>query len=91
VDTKVHLVTYDPADRLLPDITKHALTSLRWNSLYPAFLICPLVIKIVKRVTHDLIQAHFTANYGFYPPGLVRCLSVVSAWSDDILILPKES
>lgn len=88
---EVHLITYDPMDHSLPGVTEHVLTS-RTKNLYLAFIPRHLAIKkIVDKVKPDLIHAHFIAKYGFHLPGLCRCPTIVSAWGDDVLILPKKS
>jgi len=88
---KVHLITYDPMNRTLPGVTEHVLSS-HWNNLYLAFIPRHIAIKkLVRQIRPDLIHAHFIAKYGFHLPGLMRCPTVVSAWGDDILILPKKS
>ncbi|WP_292369126.1 glycosyltransferase family 4 protein [Methanoregula sp. UBA64] len=87
----VHLVTYNPMNRTIPGVTEYVLTS-RWDNLYLSFIPRHLAVKRLVRQLHpDLIHAHFIAKYGFHLPGLGRCPSVVSAWGDDILILPKKS
>ena len=88
---EVHLVTYDPMDRTIPGVTEYVLTS-RWDNLYLAFIPRHIAIKrLVKRIRPDLIHAHFIAKYGFHLPDLKFRPAVVSAWGDDILILPKKS
>lgn len=88
---EVHLVTYDPMNRMIPGVTEHILSS-RWNNLYLAFIPRHFAIKTLqKQIQPDLIHAHFIAKYGFHLPGLMQCPKVVSAWGDDILILPKKS
>jgi L-malate glycosyltransferase len=87
----VHLVTYDPVNRVIPGVTEHLLAS-RWDNLYLAFLPRQLAInRIVREVQPDLIHAHFIAKYGFHLAGLRFHPTVVSAWGDDVLILPKKS
>jgi glycosyltransferase involved in cell wall biosynthesis len=87
----VHLITYDPMGRDIQGVTEHIITS-RWKNLYLSFIPRHSAIKkLVKKIRPDLIHAHFIAKYGFHLMGLnVRPL-VVSAWGDDILILPKKS
>jgi len=88
---EVHLATYDPMNRILPGVTEHVL-SLPVDNLYLAFLPRHLAVRrLVKRIRPDLVHAHFIAKYGFHLPGLARCPAVVSAWGDDILILPRKS
>lgn len=88
---EVHLITYDPMERVIAGVKEYVLTS-RWKNLYLAFIPRHLAIrKIVRQVNPDLIHAHFIAKYGFHLPGLGRCPTIVSAWGDDVLILPKKS
>jgi L-malate glycosyltransferase len=87
----VHLITYDPMDRAIPGVTEHVLTS-GWNNLYLAFLPRQIAIKrLVKQIRPDLVHAHFIAKYGFHLPDLKFRPTIVSAWGDDVLILPKKS
>jgi len=88
---EVHLITYDTADRSIPGVAEYVITS-PWKNLYLSFIPRHLEIKrIVKMVKPDLIHAHFIAKYGFHLPGLRPNPSIVSAWGDDVLILPKKS
>jgi glycosyltransferase involved in cell wall biosynthesis len=87
----VHLLTYDPMNRTLPGVTEHILSS-RWSNLYLAFIPRQLQIaKLVREIRPDLIHAHFIAKYGFHLPGIRFRPTIVSAWGDDILILPRKS
>ncbi|MFA5151887.1 MAG: glycosyltransferase [Clostridia bacterium] len=89
---KVHLVTYDPMDRVIPGVTEHVLSS-RWKNLYLSYIPRHSAIRhLVHRINPDLIHAHFIAKYGFH----LLCLggrrpALVSAWGDDVLILPRKS
>lgn len=88
---EVHIITYDPMNRTIPGVTEYVLTS-RTGNLYLAFIPRHFAIKkLVKQIRPDLIHAHFIAKYGFHLPGLCRCPAIVSAWGDDVLILPKKS
>ena len=88
---EVHLITYDPMNRVINGVTEHVLVS-RWNTLYLSFIPRHLAIKrLVKKIKPDLIHAHFIAKYGFHLPDLKFRPSVVSAWGDDVLILPQKS
>jgi L-malate glycosyltransferase len=88
---EVHLITYDPMHHTLPGVTEHVLSS-RWNNLYLAFIPRQLQIRAITRaVRPDIIHAHFIAKYGFHLPGLRFRPTVVSAWGDDVLILPMKS
>ncbi len=88
---EVHLVTYDPMHRSIDGVTEHVVSS-RWQNLYLSYLSRDLRIRhIVREIRPDLIHAHFIAKYGFHLPGLRFHPSVVSAWGDDVLILPQKS
>jgi glycosyltransferase involved in cell wall biosynthesis len=87
----VHLITYDPMGRAINGVTEHVISS-RFGNLYLSFIPRHIAIKgLVKRIQPDLIHAHFIAKYGFHLPDLNCSPSVVSAWGDDILILPKKN
>lgn len=87
----VHLATYDPMGFAIPGVTEHLLSS-RWENLYLAFLPRHMAVKkLVQAIRPDIIHAHFIAKYGFHLPGLGRYPKIVSAWGDDVLILPKKS
>ncbi len=89
---EVHLITYDPMDRVIHGVTEHVL-STRWKNLYLSYIPRHIAIRhLVNRIKPDLIHAHFIAKYGFH----LLCLggrrpSLVSAWGDDVLILPMKS
>lgn len=87
----VHLITYDSMDRSIKGVTEHVLTT-HWKNLYLSFIPRHLTIKkIIKKIKPDLIHAHFIAKYGFHLTDLKFHPSIISAWGDDILILPKKS
>jgi glycosyltransferase involved in cell wall biosynthesis len=88
---EVHLITYDPMNRTLHGVTEHVVAS-RWKNLYLAFFPRHRAIKnLVKSIRPDIVHAHFIAKYGFHLPGLAFRPTIVSAWGDDVLILPKKS
>jgi len=88
---EVHLITYDPMGRNIEGVNEHMIASC-WKNLYLSFIPRHIAIKkLVKEIKPDLIHAHFIAKYGFHLIGLNVHPSVVSAWGDDILILPKKS
>jgi glycosyltransferase involved in cell wall biosynthesis len=88
---EVYLITYDPVGRTIPGVTEYILTS-RWKNLYLSFIPRHLTIKrLVKQIKPDLVHAHFIAKYGFHILGLRISPTVVSAWGDDVLILPNKS
>jgi glycosyltransferase involved in cell wall biosynthesis len=87
----VHLITYDPSGVTMPGVTEHVFAS-RWSNLYLSFIPRHLAIKkLAGDIQPDIIHAHFIAKYGFHLPGLFHGPTVVSAWGDDILILPPKS
>jgi len=88
---EVHLITYDPVGYTIPGVTEYILSS-RWKNLYLSFIPRDLTIKqLVKKIKPDLVHAHFIAKYGFHLPGLRFNPKVISAWGDDVLILPNKS
>jgi glycosyltransferase involved in cell wall biosynthesis len=88
---EVHLITYDPMNRKLQDVTEHVIAS-RWKNLYLSFIPRHITIKrLVKTIRPDIIHAHFIAKYGFHLPDLQFRPTVVSAWGDDVLILPDKN
>jgi L-malate glycosyltransferase len=88
---EVHLITYDPMKRILHGVTEHVISSY-WKNLYLSFIPRHIAIKrLVKTIRPDIIHAHFIAKYGFHLPDLQFRPTVVSAWGDDVLILPKKS
>lgn len=87
----VYLITYDPMNRSLPGVTEYILRSY-WKNLYLAFIPRHIAIKrLVKQIKPDLIHAHFIVKYGFHLPDLKFQPAIVSAWGDDVLILPNRS
>jgi L-malate glycosyltransferase len=87
----IHLITYDSMNRLIEGVTEHVLIS-HWKNHYLSFIPRHLTIKkLVKLIKPDLIHAHFIAKYGFHIPDLRFKPTIVSAWGDDVLILPKKS
>ncbi|MDD1674730.1 MAG: glycosyltransferase [Methanomicrobiales archaeon] len=88
---EVHFITYDPLPAPIAGVTEYVVES-RFRNHYLAFLPRHCRIhRIIRRVRPDLIHAHFIAKYGFHLPLLRASPSIVSAWGDDVLILPKES
>ena len=78
-------------NRILSGVTEHVISS-RWKNLYLSFIPRHIAIKrLVKTIRPDIIHAHFIAKYGFHLPDLQFRPTVVSAWGDDVLILPKKS
>lgn len=85
---EVHLITYEAPNIPIEGVEMHVVKSL-FNSLYLAFI--PRHIKIyllVRRLKPDIIHAHFISKFGFHAAFLGRHPVVMSAWGDDILIIP---
>ena len=89
---EVHLITYDPMPTAIAGVTEHVLRSV-FNNLYLDFIPRQREVRrLVRQIKPDLIHAHFIAKYGFHLLGLgYRPPFVVSAWGDDILVLPQQS
>ncbi|MDD1662619.1 MAG: glycosyltransferase, partial [Methanomicrobiales archaeon] len=87
---EVHLITYDPMGRAIAGVTEHVVGS-RFRNHYLAFWPRHLrVRRLIREIDPDLIHAHFITKYGFHlKKGNIP--TVVTAWGDDILILPKKS
>jgi len=88
---EIHLITYDPMDRAIPGVTEHVISS-RWQNLYLSFWPRHYqIMKITSRIKPDIIHAHFISKYGFHLPFLGNYPKIVSAWGDDVLVLPQAS
>jgi glycosyltransferase involved in cell wall biosynthesis len=87
----VHLITYDPAGTRLPGVEEHVVGSAFQNP-FLSFIPRQLAIgRLIDEIRPDLIHAHFITKYGFHLPFFRRIPSIVSAWGDDILVLPRAS
>jgi glycosyltransferase involved in cell wall biosynthesis len=87
----VHLITYDPMGIVIDGVIEHVISS-SWNNLYLSYIPRHFAIKrLMQKIGPDLVHAHFIAKYGFHLPDLNGFPSIVSAWGDDILILPKKN
>jgi glycosyltransferase involved in cell wall biosynthesis len=85
---EVHLITYDPSGRTLAGVTEHVVDSALRNlylSFWPRHL---SILKLVRKIDPDLVHAHFITKYGFHLPFLGRYPKIVSAWGDDVLVIP---
>jgi glycosyltransferase involved in cell wall biosynthesis len=85
---EVHLITYEAPNTPIKGVELHVVKSL-FNSLYLAFI--PRHIKIyllVRRLKPDITHAHFISKFGFHAAFLGQHPVVMSAWGDDILIIP---
>ncbi|MDO9036435.1 MAG: glycosyltransferase [Methanoregula sp.] len=88
---EVHLITYDSMDSPISNVTEYVLTS-QWKNLYLSFIPRHIATKrLIKKIKPDLIHAHFIAKYGFHLLDLGFRPSIISAWGDDVLILPRKS
>lgn len=87
----VHLITYDPMPYPIEGVTEHVIKG-SFNNLYFDFLPRQFKIqKLIKEINPDLVHAHFITKYGFHLPGGKKYPTIVSAWGDDILILPPKN
>lgn len=88
---EVHLITYDPMGRSLPGVTEHIVPS-PFRSLWLGFWPREYRIRrLLSEIDPDLVHAQFITKYGFHLPRGGKWPTVVSAWGDDILILPPKS
>lgn len=88
---EVHLITYEPPQTDIQGINLHVISSL-FQSLYLSFI--PRHIKIyflVRKIKPDIIHAHFITKFGFHAAFLGMHPVVMSAWGDDILVIPQWS
>jgi len=46
------------------------------------------ILKLVRKIDPDLVHAHFISKYGFHLPFLGSYPKIVSAWGDDVLVIP---
>ncbi|KQC04409.1 MAG: hypothetical protein APR53_03425 [Methanoculleus sp. SDB] len=88
---EVHLITYDAMERTIPGVQEHVLRTVI-PGLHAAFWPRHIrIIRLVRKIRPDLIHAHFITKYGFHLALLRFHPSVLSAWGDDVLILPPQS
>ena len=88
---EVHLITYDPMGRTIPGVTEHVIPSPfrnLWLGFWPRH---HRIQGLIREIDPDLVHAHFITKYGFHLPLGGKWPTVVSAWGDDILILPPKS
>lgn len=86
---EVHLITYDPIGRSIAGVTEYVVAS-HLKNLYLSFWPRHFqIMKLTKKIRPDIIHAHFITKYGFHLPFLGKYPKIVSAWGDDILILPQ--
>lgn len=85
---EVHLVTYEPPGTQIDGVKMHVIRS-QFDNLYLAFI--PRHLKIyflIRRLKPDIVHAHFISKFGFHAAFLGAHPVVMSAWGDDILIIP---
>lgn len=90
---EVHLITYDPVGFGISGVTEHVVHSA-FSNLYLSFWPRHMKIRrLIREIDPDIVHAHFITKYGFHLPKKSgrKFPVVVSAWGDDILILPKKS
>lgn len=78
---------------MIRGVTEHVVHSV-FSSLYLSFWPRHMkIMRLIREIDPDIVHAHFITKYGFHiPPKRGRRFPVVvSAWGDDILILPKKS
>jgi len=88
---EVHLITYDPMDHPIDGVIEHVIPSWGRNmnlSFWPRQV---AINRIIRRIKPDLIHAHFITKYGFHIPFSGNYPKIVTAWGDDVLILPRSS
>lgn len=88
---EVHLISYEHPQTNIQGINLHVISSF-FQNLYLSFI--PRHIKIyflVKKIKPDIIHAHFISKFGFHAAFLGIHPLVMSAWGDDILIIPHWS
>ena len=84
----VHLITYEAPNTPIEGVELHVIKSL-FNSLYLAFIPRHLRIYfLVRKLKPDIVHAHFISKFGFHAAFLGFRPVVMSAWGDDILIIP---
>jgi len=88
---EVHLITYDPMNLPIDGVIEHVIPSWGQN-LYVSFWPRQVAInRIIRKIKPDLVHAHFIAKYGFHLPFSGNYPKIVTAWGDDVLILPRSS
>lgn len=84
----VHLITYEPPGADIEGVEMHIVKSF-FKNLYISFI--PRHIRIyvlVRRLKPDIVHAHFISKFGFHAAFLGTKPVLMSAWGDDILIIP---
>lgn len=88
---EVHLITYDAMNKRIAGVTEHVVSSPFQNlflSFWPRHL---QIARLIREIKPDLVHAHFITKYGFHLPFLKVRPTIVTAWGDDVLVLPRQS
>ncbi|MHC1576171.1 MAG: glycosyltransferase, partial [Methanosarcinaceae archaeon] len=84
----VHLITYEFPQTEISGVEVHVIRSLS-NSLYLAFIPRHLkMLLLIRKLKPDIVHAHFISKFGFHAAFLGFRPLVMTAWGDDILIIP---
>jgi glycosyltransferase involved in cell wall biosynthesis len=85
---EVHLITYEPSTLDYGGVHVHVISS-PFENLYLSFIPRHLkILRLVRRLKPDIVHAHFISKFGFHAAFLGFSPVVMSAWGDDILIIP---
>ncbi|MDW7777159.1 MAG: glycosyltransferase family 4 protein [Methanosarcinales archaeon] len=85
---EVHLITYEAPGKPIEGVELHVVRSM-FHSLYLAFIPRHLRIYfLIRKIKPDIVHAHFISKFGFHAAFLGFHPVVMSAWGDDILIIP---
>jgi glycosyltransferase involved in cell wall biosynthesis len=89
---EVHLITYDKSDdEPTSGAIEHILPSVLGN-IYLSFIPRQFAInRLIAQIKPDIVHAQFITKFGFHLMLNGFKPSIMSAWGDDILILPKQS
>ena len=87
----VHVITYDPLTNPIKGVKEHIVRSWGKN-MYLSFWPRQIRInQIIRDVKPDLIHAHFVTKFGFHLLFVGNYPKILTAWGDDILIIPRSS
>lgn len=88
---EVHLITYDPMDHPIDGVIEHVISSWGQNMYFSFWPRQVAINRIIRKIKPDLVHAHFIAKYGFHLPFIGNYPKIVTAWGDDVLILPRSN
>ncbi len=84
----VHLITYEYPQTEMNGVEVHVIRSFT-NNLYLAFIPRHLkILLLIRKLKPDIVHAHFISKFGFHAAFLGFRPLVMTAWGDDILIIP---